>query len=222
MIVRTAPVVIQQRGNVEVRPIVCKHQPAPRIVTKKIKKYSCPVVKRYFVEKFSKTELPCKTDETSISNTSGSSGGQKISNGNSDSSSSSVYHSGANGGQVLHNQISFSSSGTVYHPGANGNEVRIGFSSSGNRNINNQNNDFSGQFIERINAEDINSDSDSDSDSDSESDSIEFSNVGNTRSCTSEDNSYSSGASSSYSGASSSYSGSSSSSNTHSGYIIAD
>lgn len=56
IIVKPAPVVIRQKGDVEVRPIHITKQPPPLIVTKKIVKLHQPIIKKYYVEKYRRTE----------------------------------------------------------------------------------------------------------------------------------------------------------------------
>lgn len=67
MVVKPAPVVINRPKSVEVRPVVIEHTEKPIIVTKKIVKISRPIVKKYFVEKYSKTEA-CPCNEKVIDN----------------------------------------------------------------------------------------------------------------------------------------------------------
>lgn len=59
IVVKPAPVVIRQKGDVEVRPIHITKQPPPLIVTKKIVKLHQPIVKKYYVEKYRKHEEGC-------------------------------------------------------------------------------------------------------------------------------------------------------------------
>lgn len=56
IIVKTSPVVIRQKGDVEVRPIHITKQPPPLIVTKKIVKLHQPIIKKYYVEKYRRQE----------------------------------------------------------------------------------------------------------------------------------------------------------------------
>lgn len=59
IVVKPAPVVIRQKGDVEVRPIHITKQPPPLIVTKKIVKLHQPIVKKYYVEQYRKHEEGC-------------------------------------------------------------------------------------------------------------------------------------------------------------------
>lgn len=59
IVVKTAPVVIRQKGDVEVRPIHITRQPPPLIVTKRIVKLHQPIVKKYYVEKYRRQEEGC-------------------------------------------------------------------------------------------------------------------------------------------------------------------
>lgn len=70
ILVRPAPVIINRPGPVEVRPVVVKHQPKPVVVTKKILKVSRPIVKKYYVEKYSKTE-PCPCNDEVVNDVHG-------------------------------------------------------------------------------------------------------------------------------------------------------
>lgn len=56
IIVKPSPVVIRQKGDVEVRPIHITKQPPPLIVTKKIVKLHQPIIKKYYVEKYRRQE----------------------------------------------------------------------------------------------------------------------------------------------------------------------
>lgn len=56
IVVKPAPVVIRQKGDVEVRPIHITKQPPPLIVTKKIVKLHRPIIKKYYVEKYRRQE----------------------------------------------------------------------------------------------------------------------------------------------------------------------
>lgn len=56
IIVKPSPVVIRQKGDVEVRPIHITKQLPPLIVTKKIVKLHQPIIKKYYVEKYRRQE----------------------------------------------------------------------------------------------------------------------------------------------------------------------
>lgn len=59
--VRTSPVIYNRPGEVEFRPSVVKYQPKPHVVNKKFVRISRPLVKKFYVEQYSKTEpCPCK------------------------------------------------------------------------------------------------------------------------------------------------------------------
>lgn len=67
ILIKPAPVIINRPGQVEVRPVVIKHQPKPVVVKKKIVQVSRPIVKKYYVEKYSKQEdCPCKDQTVNV------------------------------------------------------------------------------------------------------------------------------------------------------------
>lgn len=56
IVVKPAPVVIRQKGDVEIRPIHITKQPPPLIITKKIVKLHQPIIKKFYYEKYRKQE----------------------------------------------------------------------------------------------------------------------------------------------------------------------
>lgn len=56
IVVKPSPVLIRQKGDVEVRPIHITKQKPPLIVTKKIVKLHQPIIKKYYVEKYRRQE----------------------------------------------------------------------------------------------------------------------------------------------------------------------
>ncbi|XP_037039169.1 uncharacterized protein LOC119076489 [Bradysia coprophila] len=56
IVVKPSPVLIRQKGDVEIRPIHITKQRPPLIVTKKIVKLHQPIIKKYYVEKYRRQE----------------------------------------------------------------------------------------------------------------------------------------------------------------------